>query len=222
MQTEADSRVLQAQGAAVSVTQAALAIVGAIIGSSLLTIAAFVLVLRFKRRRRDRRSLAAARRSGGNIAYPGLQESSTGLGGRSYEKVSYGATVKDPEPVAQRVGFAKAIGANRASFHLGTPPKGKFSLFPRNPQEAGRRGDEEVGSPTSEYSLEGEKEKAQSSAAAAAARRSNMYSPPSLDKWLRIGTNVSPFGTLNAVAGGQEKKAVSVGMGKNWPLDRKG
>jgi len=201
-QAEADNRILQAQGAAVSVTQAALAIVGAIIGSSLLTIAAFVLVLRYKRRRRDRRSLRAAARG---IGYPGLQGSSTGLGD-GYEKDSYAVDIKEPEPAVQtqRVGFASAIGANRASFHLKTPPKGKYSVFPRN---RGERKDEEAGSPTSEYSVE---TKAQ--------RQSKMDSPPSLDKWLRTGTDVSPFGTLNVVTGGQAKQE----MGRNWPLARKG
>ena len=200
-QAEADNRILQAQGAAVSVTQAALAIVGAIIGSSLLTIAAFVMVLRYKRRRRDRRSLRAAR----GIGYPGLQGSSTGLGGGGYEKGSYAVDIKEPEPAVQtqRVGFASTIGANRASFHLKTPPKGKYSVFPKN---RGERRDEEVGSPSSEYSVE---TKAQ--------RQSKLNSPPSLDKWLRTGTDVSPFGTLNVVTGGQAKTE----MGRNWPLGRK-
>jgi hypothetical protein len=216
IQTEANNRVLQAQGAAVSVTQAALAIVGAIVGSSLLTIVAFVMVLRYKRRKLVRRSLAAGR-GGGSIGYPGLQESSSGVGG-GYERGDYSVDIKEPEPAVQtqRVGFATAIGANRASFHLKTPPKGKYSVFPKNREGAGRQqGDVEAGSPTSEYSLENEKEKAQSEAA----RQSRLDSPPSLDKWLRAGTDVSPFGTLNVITGGQTKKQI---RGKNWPLDRKG
>lgn len=216
VRTEADNRVLQAQGAAVSVTQAALAIVGAIIGSSLLTIAAFVMVLRYKRRRRVRLSLAAGRSTVG-IGYPGLQGSSSGVGG-AYEEGAFAVDVKEPEPAVQtqRVGFATAIGANRASFHLKTPPKGKYSVFPRNKEAAGQqRVDLEAGSPTSEYSLENEKERAQSNAV----RQSRLDSPPSLDKWLRAGTNVSPFGTLNVITGGQAKKQMA---GKNWPLNGKG
>ncbi|KAH8907307.1 hypothetical protein BR93DRAFT_928181 [Coniochaeta sp. PMI_546] len=220
VRTEADNRVLQAQGAAVSVTQAALAIVGAIIGSSLLTIAAFVMVLRYKRRRRVRRSLAAGR-GGDSIGYPGLQGSSSGIGG-GYEKGgSYAVDIKEPEPAVQtqRVGFATAIGANRASFHLRTPPKGKYSVFPSSKEDAGRRQQGDVdagGSPTSEYSVEIEKEKANQGEAA---RQSRLDSPPSLDKWLRAGTNVSPFGTLNVITGGQAKKQM---MAKNWPLGRNG
>ncbi|OIW27166.1 hypothetical protein CONLIGDRAFT_645463 [Coniochaeta ligniaria NRRL 30616] len=224
VRTEADNRVLQAQGAAVSVTQAALAIVGAIIGSSLLTVAAFVFVLRYKRRRRVRRSLAVGRSRGGDsIGYPGLQGSSTGVGGGDYEKGSYGVDIKEPEPTAvqtQRVGFATAIGANRASFHLKTPPKGKYSVFPKSREASAgqqQQGDVEAGSsPTSQYSLDNEKEKAQSEAAA---RQSRLDSPPSLDKWLRAGTTVSPFGTLNVITGGQKKQMMTK---NNWPLARNG
>lgn len=169
-----------------------------------------MLVLRYKRRRRDRRSIADAR----GIGYPGLQGSSSGVGVGGYEKGAYAVDIKEPEPAVQtqRVGFATAVGANRASFHLKTPPKGKYSVFPRTRQEGKR--DEEAASPSSEYSVGNEKDKAQSDAA----RKSKLDSPPSLDKWLRAGTNVSPFGTLNVITGGQEKQT----MGKNWPLDRKG
>ncbi|KAB5582388.1 hypothetical protein GE09DRAFT_1246046 [Coniochaeta sp. 2T2.1] len=219
VRSEADTRVLEAQGAAVSVTQAALAIVGAIIGSSLITIFAFVMVLRYKRRRRYRRSLAAAarREGGGSIGYPGPQGSSNDMAG-SYEKSSsYPVDIKPPEPTIQpqRVGFAKAIGANRASFRLAEPPKRnlKYSVFPRSNQQP--KDVEAAGvSPTSEYSVDNEKKEAQ--------RQSKVDSPPSLEKWLRVGTNVSPFGTLNVISttggggGGQARKNA------NWPLGRKG
>ncbi|KAB5586182.1 hypothetical protein GE09DRAFT_56491 [Coniochaeta sp. 2T2.1] len=218
VRSEADTRVLEAQGAAVSVTQAALAIVGAIIGSSLITIFAFVMVLRYKRRRRYRRSLAAAarREGGGSISYPGPQGSSNDMAG-SYGKSSYPVDIKPPEPTIQpqRVGFAKAIGANRASFRLAEPPKRNlnYSVFPRSSQQPK---DVEAGglSPTSEYSVDNEKKEA--------LRQSKMDSPPSLEKWLRVGTNVSPFGTLNVISsstgggGGQARKNA------NWPFGRKG
>ncbi len=74
IQTEANTQVQQAQGAAVSVTQAALAIVGAIIGSSLLTIVAFTLILRCRRIKRRKSRLAAS--SHNNISYPALEKSS--------------------------------------------------------------------------------------------------------------------------------------------------
>lgn len=219
-QNEADTRVMQAQGAAVSVTQAALAIVGAIVGSSLLTIAAFVVVLRYKRRRRDRRSLAAAPARSSISYYPGRQRRPSGgggAGGGGYGGDDGGVNVdvKEPEPAVQpqRAGFAAVIGANRASFRLRTPPKGKYSVFPRA-RDVGKRG-EGAASPTSEYSEANEKDKARGEA-----RQSKMASPANLEKWLRVGTDVSPFGTLNAVSnGGQAKKQI---MGKNWPLGRKG
>lgn len=54
-QTEADREVLRAQGTAVSITQAAAAIVGTFIGSSLLTVFLVYIILRYRRKkRRDR------------------------------------------------------------------------------------------------------------------------------------------------------------------------
>ncbi len=63
---DAASQVMRAQGTAVSVTQAALAIVGTFVGSSLLTIAAFYLILRYRSKQRRRTRLLAAR----GIGYP--------------------------------------------------------------------------------------------------------------------------------------------------------
>ncbi|EFQ31110.1 hypothetical protein CGRA01v4_01943 [Colletotrichum graminicola] len=65
--TDADSRVQQAQGTAVSVTQAAVIIVGAIIGSSLLTILCFYLFTRYRRSKRKDHTARGSRR--GN-SYP--------------------------------------------------------------------------------------------------------------------------------------------------------
>ncbi|KAF6834690.1 hypothetical protein CPLU01_04784 [Colletotrichum plurivorum] len=64
---DANLRISQAQGAAVSVTQAALAVVGAIIGSSLFTILGFYI---FTRYRRGKRKDAAAGRLRREISYP--------------------------------------------------------------------------------------------------------------------------------------------------------
>ncbi|KAI8166509.1 hypothetical protein K4K50_008449 [Colletotrichum sp. SAR 10_71] len=64
---DANLRVSQAQGAAVSVTQAALAVVGAIIGSSLLTILGFYIWTRYRRGKRKEAKERELRRE---ISYP--------------------------------------------------------------------------------------------------------------------------------------------------------
>ncbi|KAK1625777.1 hypothetical protein BDP81DRAFT_452730 [Colletotrichum phormii] len=64
---DANLRVSQAQGAAVSVTQAALAVVGAIIGSSLLTILGFYIFTRYRRNKRKDQTARELRR---DISYP--------------------------------------------------------------------------------------------------------------------------------------------------------
>ncbi|KAK1977308.1 hypothetical protein LZ30DRAFT_601544 [Colletotrichum cereale] len=69
---DADSRVQQAQGAAVSATQAALAIVGAIIGSSLLTILCFYLLIRYRRHKRKDQSARGRRLEDSPAATGGL------------------------------------------------------------------------------------------------------------------------------------------------------
>ncbi|KAK1545173.1 hypothetical protein CPAR01_02675 [Colletotrichum paranaense] len=66
-QDDANLRVSQAQGAAVSVTQAALAVVGAIIGSSLLTILGFYIFTRYRRNKRKDQTARELRRE---ISYP--------------------------------------------------------------------------------------------------------------------------------------------------------
>lgn len=94
VRNEANTQVQQAQGAALSVTQTALAVVGGVIGSSLLTVAAFVLVLRYRRRRRRagayRGGSAAGSRA--NIGYPALTGTSNkaALGnGVAYNQADY-------------------------------------------------------------------------------------------------------------------------------------
>ncbi|GJD04739.1 hypothetical protein ColKHC_13564 [Colletotrichum higginsianum] len=70
-QAQQQIQAARAQGTAVSVTQAALAVVGAIIGSSLLTILGFYLFTRYRRnKRRDQAATAAARGFGREISYP--------------------------------------------------------------------------------------------------------------------------------------------------------
>ena len=96
----------QAQGAAVSVTQAALAIVGAIIGSSLLTIIGFTLVLRYRRIKRRKSRLEASSRD--NISYPALAQTSNagygpgafGGGGGANNAFGFPFDVKEPPRAA--------------------------------------------------------------------------------------------------------------------------
>ncbi|TDZ22426.1 hypothetical protein Cob_v004719 [Colletotrichum orbiculare MAFF 240422] len=65
---DANLRVAQAQGAAVSITQAAIAIVAAIVGSSLLTLLGFFIFTRY--RRGKRKDTATAQRLRREISYP--------------------------------------------------------------------------------------------------------------------------------------------------------
>ena len=92
-------------------TQAALAVVGSIIASSLLTVGAFYLVLRLKRNRRRRsRDL---RGGGNNISYPRSDASGTPYGSES-SFVRYAAE-KGLAPPAPAAPAPVMAGANRAS-----------------------------------------------------------------------------------------------------------
>ncbi|KAL2265716.1 hypothetical protein VTJ83DRAFT_6816 [Remersonia thermophila] len=72
LRNEATSQIQQAQGQALSVTQTALAVVGGIIGSSLLTGAAFIFILRYRRGKRQQLGLEGRRAGNGGaaIGYP--------------------------------------------------------------------------------------------------------------------------------------------------------
>jgi hypothetical protein len=83
----------------VSVTQAALAVVGAIIGSSLLTIVAFALVLRY-RRTKLRQAEVAASTTRSNIGYPALMGSSNAGSGVGYEPSAYETSYGMPPKTA--------------------------------------------------------------------------------------------------------------------------
>ncbi|KAK4252015.1 LicD family-domain-containing protein [Corynascus novoguineensis] len=93
LRDEANSQIQQAQGAALSVTQTALAVVGGIVGSSLLTGIVFVLVLR--RRRAKRRQRGRGEDGGGisgNIGYPQLKATSNKAYSLSWAKKGYAAS----------------------------------------------------------------------------------------------------------------------------------
>jgi len=141
-QGEATDQVQQAQGAALSVTQTALAVVGGIIGSSLLTILAFVLILRYRRKRR-------LSRMGGHtppISYPDLKGSSDNTvgGGRiggyaasdaestySTDTNGFRRDIKEPPTVAVR--GSVNIGVSGRVNGRGTPGVG-YALSYYGPQ----------------------------------------------------------------------------------------
>ncbi|KAK3321393.1 hypothetical protein B0T19DRAFT_466742 [Cercophora scortea] len=233
VRTEANSQVQQAQGAAVSVTQAALAVVGGVVGSSLLTIAAFVLVARYKKRAQQRRTPRFAVRgsiSKSNPSFNNTAPAAAVSGALPYKLSDYDAEsnydngdnrpstppsmnanrypvdVKAPGPAllaqsnsagsAAGVGIATSyyspgIGARNMTgdgragvFQLKDPPRGgggagKFALFPKS------RGDLLV-SPLSQ----------RANTPSPSALSTGGSKVPSLDTWLRAGTTVSPFGTL--------------------------
>lgn len=258
-QKEANTQIQQAQGAALSVTQTALAVVGGIIGSSLLTGVGFVLVLRH--RRKKRRQLRRGDGSQGIIGYPNLTGTSNKAYSVSSSKKSYAASddasstystdnngfkfpssfgnVKQPAAAAAPatsnstgvprktlvpgVGYAVSFYGRRPSttsaavsqpppFQLGNPPppraataaaaaaaSGKFSLFPKQPVA-------DVGSQATSASSAGgagvgpsQDDRGQGMRQQRTGRSSN-GSFPSLDRWLRDGTDVSPFSTLRGQA----------------------
>ncbi|KIH95154.1 hypothetical protein SPBR_03449 [Sporothrix brasiliensis 5110] len=107
---DAATQVQQAQGTAVSVTQAALAIVGAFVGSSLLTILAFYLVLRYKTNRKRRRTRLIATR--GEIGYP-KQQGGDGDGdgdGDGGNRGTYGYPIDLKDPPRPSMTGANADG----------------------------------------------------------------------------------------------------------------
>lgn len=135
-QGQATNQVQEAQGAALSVTQTALAVVGGIVGSSLLTVAAFFLIMRYRRSKREK-SGGATR--GTNIGYPDLKNSSSNLtgGGRigggynsddaesvySTDANGYRADLKTPQPIAVRTSLNPGINGR------GTPGIGYAVSF---------------------------------------------------------------------------------------------
>jgi len=214
---DAQSQVNQAQGAAVSVTQAALAVVGTFIGSSLLTIVSFYLVLRLRQNRRRRRSQYP------DISYPRKPSTDERYGSRlSFGDNGYPidrkAPLTSPLPVATRNSGVALIGDPPAAGKKSTNQY--LSLFPKTPSTgdaaAGPNGGvgmaQTIGSPSSSrYSGgpgEGQRDSHQNGAASTKAA-------PSLQQWLNAGT-VSPFGTLK-----KGSNEAARGPSPSWPLDKK-
>ncbi|KAL1841687.1 hypothetical protein VTJ49DRAFT_6726 [Mycothermus thermophilus] len=276
-QNEANTQIQQAQGQALTVTQTALAVVGGIIGSSLLTGVAFILIIRYRRNKRKQFGGSGSRRQdrnngGAAIGYPQLTATSnkaysisrsssssssvsssilkrgyfappaagdaTGRDDRRSSMYStdtenngfrFGtgaaAGIQPPAPAATvggggPVGYTVGINNNKGGgFKLSDPPPprgaavkaktaaaataaaaegGKFSLFPSSEKDPGPPGS--------------------AGQAQAKSRVGSVLSSagmPSLDKWLRDGTNVSPFAT--AVKNGNRRSAGSensLGIGK--------
>lgn len=263
-QDQANTQIQQAQGAALSVTQTALAVVGGIIGSSLLTGVVFVLVLRRKRNNKRRR-LGRGGEGGSiineKIGYPQLTGTSNKAYSVSSSKKDYAtsndddgrsstystddngfrfpADLKRPGATATEiprkgvtrsgVGYAVSYYGPRKStiattttitnnnardppkFQLGNPPPpraiaqtaaaaaaaatatgptsaggGEFSLFP-SPKATNPT------NPTPATTAVA----TSAGGAGGAGQRASSGSMPTLDRWLRDGTDVSPFATLN-------------------------
>ncbi|KAK0634990.1 hypothetical protein B0T17DRAFT_502584 [Bombardia bombarda] len=262
----ANSQVQQAQGAALSVTQAALAVVGGIVASSLLTIVAFVLILRYRRKKRRMTRLGKI----SNIGYPAA--AGTEYKPADYEESNYSndndmpsppanngfsVDVKEPLPAVvlgrngstlsrrssggapKGVGYATSyygptpigVGAGNTvtagvgggggggglPFQLRSPPRGKFTLFPKSRDEFNSpRG---AGASLSSSTMNGEMSPEQQ-------QRASKTSFPSLDTWLRVGTTVSPFATLqksNILSSSPEQQRQQVDDEKKrslgeWPI----
>ncbi|KAJ0124629.1 hypothetical protein J7T55_005968 [Diaporthe amygdali] len=99
--TLANTQVQQAQGTAVSITQAALAIVGTFIGSSLLTVLIVWLIIRHKRKQKDR---AARPMNTGVSSYYG--------GGPGAE--AYGEITKDVKEMMSPASGTTKVGSETA------------------------------------------------------------------------------------------------------------
>ncbi|KAK1754633.1 hypothetical protein QBC47DRAFT_403048 [Echria macrotheca] len=146
VRSEASNQVQQAQGAALSVTQTALAVVGGIIGSSLITVALFVLILRYRRnKRRTRLGMRTP-----NISYPDLKGSSDNAvgGGRiggyaasdaestySTDDNGFRPDVKEPPAVAVR--GSVSLGPGGGTNGRGTPGVG-YALSYYGPKDTNK------------------------------------------------------------------------------------
>lgn len=217
-------------------TQAALAVVGTFIGSSLLSIAVFYLILRCRNKRRDGKKVGSVRRqisaptqfrkteSGLGAAYgstDNLMRQQNSATGPEYSANSYPRDIKQPMPPAattsnsstnvatQYVDAAGKYPANRSSSVYDTP-----TTAVNKPPAAARfsifpkssAGSPGPGSP----GVPGDR------------RSRNVSRPPSLQQWLRAGA-VSPFAAapkseLAAKSSAEAAAAAQPLGGDAWPL----
>lgn len=124
-------RVSQAQGTAVSVTQAALAVVGAIIGSSLFTILGFYIFTRYRRGKRKDQTAQALRRE---ISYP--KQETLVTTNSMVMRDDYPRDIKAPIS-PQRPETARTMGSNGmgyavSTFSDGTPNFSRSTTFVNN------------------------------------------------------------------------------------------
>ncbi|EPE07123.1 hypothetical protein F503_07774 [Ophiostoma piceae UAMH 11346] len=211
---DAATQVQKAQGTAVSVTQAAVGIVGTFFGSSLLTIGAFYLILRYKGKKKRRRTQLLATR-GTEFSNPG--DGSNGQGGA----YGYPADLKNPPP-------RKPVGAANNDTYGDEKRRPSSDYRPREDRDSsgdaaygfamfGSAGsaDEFVGNgkaPVREVKVSnaaainnatvspsiyntGRTGMSNTLTRAATTTNNPTRPPPSLQQWLSAGT-VSPFGTL--------------------------
>ncbi|KAH8899705.1 hypothetical protein GQ53DRAFT_741885 [Thozetella sp. PMI_491] len=225
VRNEATTQVQQAQGTAVSVTQAALAIVGAIIGSSLVTILTFTLILRYRRIKRRQSRLAASSRN--NISYPALSKTSNaGYGPSMYESNfnnnGFPVDVKEP-PRAAGVGGPMGLQRSNTTSSDGSVPTaprvGYASSDYGSVPEANPNQDREFKlneAPKGKFTLfprpqDDPQPTASTMNSTSPKPRGSKIFPPSLDTWLRAGT-VSPFGTLQKSQNNTNKS--------DWPMKK--
>ncbi|EJT71537.1 hypothetical protein GGTG_10794 [Gaeumannomyces tritici R3-111a-1] len=207
--TEANTQVSQAQGAAVSVTQAALAVVGTFIASSLLSIAVFYLILRCRNRNRDSKKVGGVRRkisaptqfrkteSGLGAAYGSTDNlmrrndapagpAPMGMPAPAYNVGGYPRDVKPPVALAaasnSNSGATTQYAANRSSSIYDSP-----GAVVGNPPAVAK------------FSIFPKSSAATSGPGSPGfppdKRSSRGSRPPSLQQWLKAGA-VSPFGTM--------------------------
>lgn len=223
-----------------SVTQAALAIVGAIVGSSVLTMIAVWLWLRYRRLRRRREN-------GGSRSGSGSSRRASSLSGASSNPSR--ADISYPRSVGGTGYYGGGYGYGAYDADL----KGEVLQTPRRPPEvaaavSGGVGSEDEGERRGLGFLRGlqrgingngnrgkpkkikfglfprprgtnspaAKEMAEADATTVGgSQRGSTATPPSLDAWLRAGA-VSPFGVL------EEEPGEPDGKGTDWPFGKDG
>ena len=187
-----------------SVTQAALAVVGAVIGSSFISILVFYLIIRYRRRKRAARDSDSLR---GDISYPKADSLTTSNANASIyfppdvkiqpaPRFGYATSVYDnepaPAPASTGVGTGTGMSGRQPGFSASPYVVGNlqrsasYSAFPRS-RDGGaleKVDEEEVGRVSGE-----------------------------LKTWLRSTTTVSPFGSMENTDGAK---------GSNWPFDKDG